>query len=281
MKLRYVIEKEMLVKEYFDYVGLSHHLKKKVRALDNIVINGCKGKNYYPLKKGDVLELEFKEAMNDEYQANYQDKVDILYEDDYLLVINKPSNIASQPSHMHPIDNVLSILKAHFLDNTIDANIHLVNRLDFPTSGLMIVSKSGICQYELGKTKIIKKYLGEVKGTNISDGVIEKAIEREEKASIKRHISDSGKKAITRYHKIKERDGNSILDIELLTGRCHQIRVHLSSIGYPLIGDKLYDDSNKDIKEDLHLHLHAYYLSFYHPFNHKLLEFTNYPSWYN
>ena len=279
MKLRYVCDKEMLVKEYFKYINLSHHLQKKIRNLDNIVINGSKAKNYYTIKKGDVLELEFNETINQEYLPNFNDHVKILYEDEYLLVISKPAFLSSMPSHAHPLDNVLRVLKAYFEKNGINTNIHLVNRLDYATSGLMIVSKSGICHYEVSKQEIIKKYLLEVSGKVLEDGIIEKPIKRENEYSIKRMVASSGALSITKYKVLKNYDDKTLIEATLVTGRCHQIRVHFASIDHPLLGDKLYNsDCNKDMEYDLHLH--AYYLSFIHPFLNKKIELFDYPSWY-
>ena len=278
MKLRYVCEKEMLVKEYLEYVGISHHLRKKVRGLDNIYINGEKAKNYYKLNIGDILELEFEEELNSEYSANFADldKIKIKYEDEYLMVISKDINISSLPSKRHEKDNVLSILKAYFINNNIQSNIHLVNRLDYATSGLMIIAKSNICQHELSKDKITKKYLAYVDGIlDVKEGLIDKPIAREEAPSILRYVSKDGQSALTKYKVLKEENGNSLVELELLTGRCHQIRVHMKSVGTPIIGDKLY---NNKCSNDV-LHLHSYYLSFTHPFTKEIVEIIDYPNW--
>lgn len=278
MKLKYVCEKEMLVKEYLEYVGISHHLRKKVRALDNIFINGVKAKNYYKLNLGDVLELEFNEELNSSYTANFDDldKIKIKYEDEYLMVISKDINISSLPSKRHEKDNVLSILKAHFINNNINSNIHLINRLDYATSGLMIIAKSNICQHELTKEHITKKYLAYVDGLlDIKEGLIDAPIAREEAPSILRYVSPQGQSALTKYKVLKEEDSNSLVELELLTGRCHQIRVHMKSLGAPIVGDKLYNDKC----DSSILHLHSYSLSFIHPFTKENIEIIDYPNW--
>ena len=277
MKLRYTVDKEVQVKEYLEYVGLSHHLRKQVRRLDNIIVNGNKEKNYYNLKIGDVLELEFDEELNDEYQANYEDldKITILYEDEYLLLVSKDNNISSQPSRRHEKDNLLSILKAYFIKNNINSNIHLVNRLDYATSGIVLVAKSNICAYELGKVDITKKYLAKVSGKfDTLSGLIDLNIAREDPPSIKRYVASDGKTAKTLYKVIENNDDYSLIELELLTGRCHQIRVHLSYLGHPILGDILYDGKKAD-----RLYLHAYYLKFYHPFLKQEIEIIDYPNW--
>ena len=275
MKLRYEVEKEMMVKEYLVYLGISHHLRKKVRSLDNIYINGLHSKNYYMLKKGDILELEFPEELNDEYEANFKDLdlIKILYEDDYLMIISKPVDIASQVTRKHSLDNVLSIVKAYYINNNIKSNIHLVNRLDYSTSGLMIIAKSNICHNELTKINIDKYYLCLVHGhLKEKELLIEANIKREDPPSILRYIDKDGQVAKTIVKEIKRIDDKSLVEAKLITGRCHQIRLHLSSIGNPIIGDKLYGKC-----EDERLCLHAYHLKFNHPFTNEIIDIYDYP----
>ena len=275
MKLKYVVEKEMMVKEYLIYLGISHHLRKKVRALDNIYINGIHSKNYFMLKVGDVLELEFPEELNDEYEANFNDLdlITRLYEDEYLMVISKPVDIASQVTRKHPLDNVLSIVKAYYINNNIKSNIHLVNRLDYSTSGLMIIAKSNICHNELSKIDIEKYYLCLVHGhLQEKEMLIEKNIKRENPPSILRYIDKDGQVAKTIVKEIKRYEDKSLVEAKLITGRCHQIRLHLASIGNPIVGDKLYGKA-----EDERLCLHAYHLKFIHPFTSNVIDIYDYP----
>lgn len=274
MKLKYVIEDEsILVKEYLEKVGLSRNLRKKVRVQDIIYINNKKAKNYYELKKGDILELDFKENMNEEIKV-LNAFLDIVYEDEYFLIINKPRKISSQPSKKHFTDNVISIVKGYFLNNNINSNIHLVNRLDFNTSGLMIIAKDGITHFNFSKVNITKKYLCEIEGILDSNkGTIDKPIARYDAPSIKRYISDTGKRSITHYQVLKTYENSQLVEATLQTGRTHQIRVHFQSINHPLIGDELYG------KKDEFLKLHCYYLKFIHPYTKKIVEVCNYPDW--
>lgn len=277
MILRYNIDKEIVVKDYLEEVGISRHLRKQVRGLDNIYINGEKGKNWFTLKPGDVLELVFEEELNQEILEDDGD-LDIVYEDEYIIVINKPNDLTSMPSVKHPKDNVLSRLKGYFIRNNVSANMHLVNRLDYQTSGLLVVAKSGIIHYELSKQKIVKKYLCIIDGClDDKSGLIDLPISRYKAPEIRRYVDkESGKIALTKYKVLKEFDDKSLVEVELLTGRTHQIRVHFSYLHHPLIGDKLYgvDNGGK-------LMLHAYYLSFIHPITNKKIELINNPNWLN
>ena len=276
MILKYIIEEnEILVKEFLEKKGLSRNLRKKARINDIIYINGVKAKNYFPLYKGDLLELVFTEKMNDEIESNEEIEIEILYEDDYILVVNKPSGISSQPSRKHQTDNLISCIKSYFIKNNIQSNIHLVNRLDFSTSGLMIIAKDGVTHFEFSKINILKKYVCEIEGhINPDNGVINLPIDRYEAPSIKRYVSENGKPSITYYNVIKKKNNTDIVDVTLGTGRTHQIRVHFSHLGHPLIGDELYG------KKDEFLKLHCYCLSFNHPWDDtKKIEVIKYPFW--
>ena len=275
MDYKYIVDvDEMMVKEYLEYLGISRRIRRKVRVLDNIYINNQKAKNYYLVHRGDELLLRFEENINENFIPSSLN-IEILYEDQWLIIINKPTNIASQPSRKHPTDNVISFLTSYFHEHNIQANIHLVNRLDFSTTGLMIISKSGILHYEMTKTSITKKYICEIEG-KMDDkvGIIRLGIDRYPAPSIKRFVSENGKMAITKYQVLKENKTSSILEVLLVTGRTHQIRVHFSYLGHPLIGDSLYG------KEKDGLRLHCYSLEWIHPITKETIKIQKYPNWY-
>ena len=276
MILNYIVEKECLVKEYMQELNLSKRFCKKVKLYGKILINDVEAKNYYPLKVGDKLALQYDESENDEIVSKDY-PIDIQYEDENILVINKPDNLASQPSHKHFEHNVVSYVKKYFEKNNIKSNVHVVNRLDYQTSGLMVIAKNGFTHHELTKDKVItRKYYCIVDGIlEKKEGKIIKGIKREEEGSIKRIASDDGQIAITNYKVISERKNRSLIDVCLETGRTHQIRVHFNFLGHPLIGDKLYGVS------DERLFLHCYNLSFVHPFTKEEINIINKPSFVN
>lgn len=274
MILKYIIDQEkILVKEYLELIGLSRKIRKRARVEDIIYINGKKAKNFYPLYKGDILELIFDEQMNEEILVN--DKpLDIIYEDDYIIIVNKENDISSQPSQKHPVHNVISCVKNYFIKKNINSNVHLVNRLDYSTSGLMIIAKDGITHFEFTKVNIVKKYICEIQGhIQPTSGTIDLPIDREEAPSIKRFVSENGKQSVTHYKVLQSTADTDFVEATLQTGRTHQIRVHFSYLGFPLVGDVLYG------KKDDILKLHCYYLSFNHPWTNEKLEFINYPKW--
>ena len=276
MKLSYVVDKECLVKEYLQDLNLSKRFCKKVKLYGCFYINGEVAKNYYKLQKGDLLELEYNESTNDEL-ASIDNELDIRYEDDNILVINKPVSLASQPSRRHFENNVVSYVKKYFEKNNINSNVHVVNRLDYQTSGLMVIAKNGLTHHMLTKEKIItRRYYCVVEGLlDNKEGIIDIGIKREQEGSIKRIASSDGSSAKTKYKVIKEENNKSLIDVELETGRTHQIRVHFKYLGHKLIGDKIYGE------ESDRLYLHCYYLSFKNPFNDEHITVISTPEFYN
>ncbi len=153
-------------------------------------------------------------------------------------------------------------MKSYLQKKNISTNIHVVTRLDYQTSGLMIIAKDGHTHYLLTKDNIIeKRYKAIVSGILIEkQGLIDLPIARKDEISILREVNVNGKKAVTEYKVLDEIKNKSLVEVKLHTGRTHQIRVHFSTLGHPLIGDKLYG------KEEKRLMLHCYYLRFKNPY---------------
>lgn len=292
MKVEYKVTHNSIVKEYLNELGLSKKFCKRVKLYGKILINGIEAKNYYPVNEGDIITLEYNEQKNNNIISK-DVHLNIIYETDHLLIVNKPPFLASQPSRKHFVDNVISYVKNYFNKNNINSNVHLVNRLDYQTSGLMIIAKDGYTHHLMSDSILTKKYIALVEGEikpkegkidlpiarkNIIDHVLENNDNLEnnnDSKSILREVNDNGKPAITLYKTIKQSKDYSLVDIELLTGRTHQIRVHFSHLGHPLVGDKLYNpkyslDSNKN--KDERLYLHSYFVSFTDPFTKERIE---------
>lgn len=275
MKLEYVVTEAMLLKEYLIHIGLSRAFCRKLKLYGKMQINGNDAKNYFPVKPGDTITLEYSEAENDEIIA-VNGNLDIIFEDEYLLIINKPNGLACQPSKRHYTDNLISIVKEHYKKEGITSNIHLVNRLDMATSGLLIIAKSGFVHGEFRKQSIVRKYYAKVSGIlQCKKDTINLPIARDNNSSILRKVDKEGKEAITHYQVVSENDQTSIIDINLETGRTHQIRVHFAHLNHPLIGDMLYNP-NPASKE---LYLHCYNLQFKHPITNEVLNITKEPDW--
>ena len=273
MKIKYIVDQDNIkLKDFLKEKGLSRNILKRVRLDDIAYVNGNLVKNYYEVKKGDIIEIDYKESLNEDFKIN-DIPLDILYEDEYLLIVNKPSELAIQPSRRHQEDNLISSVKKYYLENNIDSNIHIVTRLDFSTSGIVLIAKNGYIHNLLNDAKFTKIYLCKVHGKfEKLEGEYTDPIRRIEDINIKRWVFDDGKKAKTLY-KVLENGDISLVEVRLLTGRTHQIRVHFAYHNHPLLGDKLYGLA------DGALMLHCYKLEFVHPISGETIKIECKPSW--
>jgi len=252
-------------------------------------------KNHH-LKKGEIINIEIPERTSSLPEPE-DITLDIVYEDESLIIINKQAGLTVHPAPGNPKGTLVNALVYHFKDDLSSGNDKLrpgiIHRLDKNTSGLMIVAKNDRIHYLLSKMfqerKIGKYYQAIVAGVpKISEDSIITFINRSRKDRKKMSVSDSGKKAITHYKIMKEFDFFSHLEIKLETGRTHQIRVHLSHINCPVLGDGTYSNLKrtlnpipthlqKKVKYLLANHLqrqalHSYKLSFDHPITNKTIE---------
>lgn len=212
------------------------------------------------------------------------DLLKVIYEDNHLIVVIKPSGILSQADITNDID-MLTLVKQYLaVKYQKPGNVYLglVHRLDRMTSGLMVFAKTSKAASRLSEQirskEFHKKYLAVVEGVLEKGGTLKNYLYKNEK-EVKSYVVSkdypNAKEAYLTYHVLDYNDNESILDVDLITGRHHQIRVQLSNIKHPLVGDTLYGSSvQKPIK------LHTYYLSFSHPTTKELMEFIEYPTWY-
>lgn len=253
-----------------------------------VLINDKTVKPSYVLMSGDKISIHVIETDVFRGLKFIGIDLDIVFEDDYLLIVNKPPGLVVHPTidlvNEKPtlVNAILNKLSGDFIDNLRPGIVH---RLDQDTSGLIIIAKTPEAQasiIELFKNKLIEKhYLTLVKGKPDTDtGFIEGNIGRNPKNRKKMAVLSDGGKFAKTYFKVKESffaGGSkevSLLDVKLLTGRTHQIRVHLATIKHPVIGDSVYGDRNfnKYYHDNFGLNrqfLHAYFLKFTHPFTKK------------
>lgn len=195
----------------------------------------------------------------------------IYYEDDYLLVINKPAGMLVHPTVKEDGDTLYNHVKRYYEANNIESGLHPVSRLDRNTSGLVIFAKQPRVQFLLSQQNVIKKYLGITAALPPAlSGSIEAPIARKEGSIIERCVSESGKYARTDYEVLATNKNKALLELTLYTGRTHQIRVHLAHIGCPLYNDNLYGTPGPQSRHALH----ASYLKFAHPAYGRLLEIS-------
>lgn len=256
-------EDSLTLREYLMNYQISRSMLKTIKLNGDILVNGVHQTVRYIVHYNDQVEVIFpKEIVN---LSPSKVPIDVYYEDEYYLVINKQANIPSIPTSRYPKDTLANGILYYYQQNHIDGTVHLVNRLDKETQGLLLVAKKGYYHHLLSKDikQVQRTYHCLVEGIINQDGIIDKPIYKDG-SNMQRIIDSRGKESITKYKVIKHIDNNTLLECQLVTGRTHQIRVHLSSINHPLVGDKLYGSVKNQ-----EMYLDSVSLSFEHPFLNK------------
>lgn len=246
------------------------------------------GKNIKPniiLDIGDEISVSIPEKKEIKLVAEEID-LDIVYEDDYIIIINKPRNMVVHPAVGNEEHTLVNALFNHCKLSMINSERPgIVHRLDKDTTGLIICAKDDETHLKLvdmfSKRDISKKYLAICNGSfSKESGFIDKPIGRDEKDRKKMSVkSKSGKEALTEYNILTSNLKYSLVDVTLHTGRTHQIRVHFSSLNHPIVGDDTYGNKNEKIKANGQM-LHSYYLEFLHPITNEKLQFRVLPDEY-
>lgn len=252
--------------------GLSRTTIKKLIDDNVVTVNGNPTKNSYKVKDGDIIEYSVPEIKNVDIVA--QDiPIDIVYEDNDIIVVNKPKGLVVHPANGNWDGTLVNAIMAKCKDSLsgIGGEIRpgIVHRLDKDTSGLLIIAKNDKAHLNLSeqiKNREVKKiYYALVRGVvPENDATINMPIARSTKDRKKMAVDKSGKEAITHFKVLRRFDKYTLLEVKIDTGRTHQIRVHLSEIGYPVIGDEVYSNG----KNEFGIHgqlLHARSLDFKHP----------------
>ncbi len=282
MKLEYKIKKEdngktinQIMQEQFKF---SNKLQSKIIKNKNVLINKKIVDTRQVAKASEVLEIDLNYEEDNSNILSKKMILEIIYEDDAMLILNKPAGIAVHPSIRHYENSLASGVKYYFERKGIHKKIRPVNRLDLNTSGIIIYAKNEYVQESLIKQMekgiFQKEYLAIVEGNFANKkGIIDAPIARKEESIIERCISKDGKKAVTKYEVIKEKENYSLIKCNLLTGRTHQIRIHMAYIGHPIVGDTLYGKKESLIERHA---LHSYKVSFIHPITKEKVEFEAY-----
>ena len=259
---------------------LSERLVKQLKLSGKILLNSIPVHVNAKVNEGDLLEalVEF-----DEYNENITPEpmdLDILYEDETLIAINKPPDTVVHPTFMHQTGTVANGLIYHLLKKGIKTLVRPVSRLDRNTSGIILFALNPYIQEclirQMHDKTFVKEYIGIVHGTFTEDyGTINLPIERLEGSIMLRHTSQEGAPSITHYKVLERFKNATYLKFILETGRTHQIRVHCQAIGHPLIGYTLYSlptfEANNDVLMSRHA-LHSHMAEFIHPYKKIPLE---------
>ncbi len=231
------------------------------RTPGGITANGYLLRSVDFVKTGDVVEISLPREENTTVPV--KGELDILFEDAYLLIVNKPHSMPVHPVKTHQTDTLSNIIAYRAKESGSDFVFRAVNRLDRDTSGIVMIAKDRHTASMMQNTSVEKHYYAVCYGITDEQNTINAPIALSENSKIVRCVSESGQSAVTHYKRVCEYGTiASLVDLVLETGRTHQIRCHMSYIGHPLFGDDLYGGKIDLIPRQA---LHCYSVSFSHP----------------
>ena len=278
MKLAYVNSskysnvKEVLKAEF----SMSDRLLLRLKKLDRIYLNGDVTSVNHPVLENDLIECYLDYEEDNSNIVPTEMSLNIIYEDEAYIVVNKPAGIPVHPSMDHYTDSLSNGIAFYFNQIGLKKKIRPVNRLDKDTSGIVIFAKNEYIQeclvIQMKSKEFIKKYIAVVNGNLYNlEGTINAPIARKEGSIIERCVCETGDIAITHYKVLKREPDFDIVECILETGRTHQIRVHFAYLGHSLLGDTLYGTSSNLINRQA---LHAYEVEFIHPLSKQKVKYV-------
>ena len=254
----------------------SHAISRLTRAENGILVNGGHARTTCILHTGDILQVETGDHRPPKVEVTPGDwPLPIVWEDGHLLVVNKPAGMTAHASNFLP--DTPTVAGALAWSRGTDFVFHSVNRLDKGTTGLMVVAKSGYVHDLLRRSLHTSRFLREYRAVCVgcpepSQGTIDAPIGRDETSTIARMVRPDGQSAVSHYEVLSSQNGLSLIKLLPETGRTHQLRVHMASIGHPLAGDWLYGTEDPDLIS--RPALHSYALTLTHPVTGEILRLT-------
>lgn len=269
-------ESGLLLREYLKEKQLTKSALTDIKfAGGELAVNGEPQTVRHVLSEGDRVTVLFPAEQPSPGLIAQKMPLEIVYEDDHCMVLNKPAGLPVIPSRLYPEGTLANGLLFHLKEQGLSSTIHIVNRLDKDTSGLMLAAKHRFSHSLFSKQQrmigIHRTYWAIVENPLPNEsGIIEKPIGRKAGSIVEREVREDGQHAVTSYRVISSKAQAALVELKLETGRTHQIRVHMSSIGHPLAGDTLYGGSSENMKRQA---LHSKVLEFRHPFLEKTMRF--------
>ncbi len=259
--MKYIINKEeagITIKDFLKKQKLSLNLVKRLKKLENgIRVNGIHKTVRYVLLENDVLELQAEDFDTDtnEYLYPVNIPIEIIYEDENITVVNKPYGMPTHQSLNNHDNTLANALMYRYRDKPYV--FRATNRLDKDTSGVVITANNryyaSLISNKIKSSNVKKEYICVVSGKLEGEGIIDKPIERIGQSIIKREVREDGERALTEYKSLLSCDEISVILVKPITGRTHQIRVHMSYIGHGIVGDALYNEPSEHIsRQALH-----------------------------
>lgn len=282
-KLEYIITNEFhnkTIEQFLKHLDFPHQAIVQLKKThEGVLLNGTWAYVTQRLSSGDTLILQLVEDVTEgSVQPIYVD-IPIIYEDEDLLVIDKPANMPIHPSMNHHEGTLANGLLYYFKEKGEHFTFRCINRLDRDTSGLTIVAKhllsAGILSRQVSNREISRTYHAIVQGCIEEKGTTDAPIGRVDGSTIERHVDyEHGETAITHYQRLSydTKKDLSLVELHLETGRTHQIRVHMKHIGHPIIGDFLY---HPDYRYCTRQALHSASLAFVHPITKEKMHFAS------
>ena len=241
-------------------------LSKLKRTNLGITRNNALLKTTDILKAGDVVVLSLPDDVNEIVPT--KGDLDILFEDDYVMVVNKPPLMPAHPTKIHQEDTLANVISYYMKQKGEHYTFRAINRLDRDTSGCLLIAKDRYTAHALPRS-VCKEYVAVCEGVIDSSGTVNRPIKVMEGRSIQRIVSDDGALAVTHYYPVLTANNHTLTRFVLETGRTHQIRCHISSIAHPLAGDDMYGGSLEYITRQA---LHCRKMSFTHPITNQKIE---------
>ncbi|WP_204710652.1 RluA family pseudouridine synthase [Halobacillus seohaensis] len=273
------VTEEITLKDFLRRrASFSRQLLKRVKKSGLVKVDGVQVPMWSVLQSGREVTVIFPEEEKGTAMNSDPLPLSIIYEDEDIMVLNKKSGMAVMPGRDHSTGTLAQAILDYYEQSNLPFTVHLVTRLDRDTSGLVLVAKHSyshslltgdLDQVERVYTALIEGHLP------CTEGIVDEPIRRSPHSIIEHEVNQAGKRAVTEYSVVKKGNVYSKIECKLRTGRTHQIRVHMASLGFPLVGDTLYGGRNETQLVEQALHCHQ--LTLQHPWTEKWMLFSSNP----